>query len=177
MTTGRNSIHPPDRVQSPKESQAAPLFSSPSRALKERARENISPIAARSLWSKKKRSQAESFVPVFRSIRHSRFLAPLFPFHHPGFAFFNYCETYTPPTTPRPPDPFDQPSRLPSSPTPAPKLHWLSFIVLLLYYICINHTGLGLLLSRHDTMLLLPLLLLLLLLLLPLKTPIVRQPP
>lgn len=41
-------------------------------------------------------------------------------------------------------------------------------IVLLLYYICINHTGLGLLLSRHDTMLL-PLLLLLLL---PFKTPL-----
>lgn len=32
---------------------------------------------------------------MFRSIRYSRFLGPLFPFHQPSFAFFNYCETYT----------------------------------------------------------------------------------
>lgn len=44
---------------------------------------------------KKKKDFKQRIVPVFRSIRYSRFLGPLFPLPHPGFAFFNYCETYT----------------------------------------------------------------------------------
>ena len=174
---GLTSIHPPGpSPKAPKESRAAPspLPLKPSR--RERIRETVFPGLLR-LGRSDRKEKKKRVQRVFRSIKiPSAPPASLRSFPPPlGFASFNYRERYTRrPQSPRPPsiNPF---VLAPLLPPPAPKVALTVFyIVLLLYYICINHTGLGLLLSRHDTMLLLPLLLLLLLLL-PLKTPIVRH--